>query len=73
MNTLFDFTTHIKGVEYILAVLFIAGYILYWEVLKPKPFSSLKKAAQEDLEFRERGRGGWKRGIHASEPCHASA
>jgi hypothetical protein len=51
MNTLFDFTTHIKGVEYILAVLFIAGYLLYWEVLKPKPFSSLKKAAQEDLEY----------------------
>ncbi len=51
MNTLFDFTTQIKGVEYILAVLFIAGYIVYWEVLKPKPFSALKKAGKEDIEY----------------------
>ena len=51
MNTLFDFTTHIKGIEYILAVLFIGGYILYWEVLKPRPFSALKESGKEDLEY----------------------
>jgi len=39
MHTLIDFTTHVKGVEYIISVLAITGYILYAEILKPKPFS----------------------------------
>lgn len=49
MHTLFDFITHVKGVEYIVAVLFIAGYILYWEILKPRPFKSLIHTAKDDL------------------------
>ena len=51
MHTMFDYITQIKGVEYILSLLFIAGYILYAEVLKPKPFRTLKEAGKEDLEF----------------------
>ena len=51
MHTLFDFMTHIKGVEYILALLFIAGYILFSEVLKPKPFATLKSTGKDDLEY----------------------
>jgi len=51
MHTLFDFMTHIKGVEYILALMFIAGYILFSEVLKPKPFATLKSTGKEDLEY----------------------
>ena len=51
MHTLFDFITHIKGVEYILAILFIGGYILYWEFLKPKPFHSLAESGRKDLEY----------------------
>jgi cytochrome c oxidase assembly factor CtaG len=50
MNSLFDFMTHVKGIEYILAILLIAGYILYWEVLKPKPFRALVETGKEDLD-----------------------
>ena len=50
MHTLYDFMTHIKGVEYILALLFIAGYILYSEVLKPKPFKTMIDTGKDDLE-----------------------
>ncbi len=51
MHTLFDYITHVKGVEYIISILFIAGYILYAEVLKPKPFKTLKESGKEDLDF----------------------
>ncbi len=51
MYTLYDFVTHIKGVEYILSIMFIAGYILFAEVLKPKPFAALANAAREDKEY----------------------
>ena len=51
MHTLFDFMTHIKGIEYILALMFIAGYILFSEVLKPKPFATLKSTGRDDLEY----------------------
>jgi hypothetical protein len=49
MNSMFDFITHVKGIEYILSLTFIAGFILYWEVLKPKPFQKVKETGQEDL------------------------
>ena len=51
MNSMFDFITHVKGIEYILSLTFIAGYVLFWEVLKPKPFQKVKEAGQEDLEY----------------------
>jgi hypothetical protein len=51
MHTLFDFITHIKGVEYILALLSIAGFIVYLEILKPEPLGSLLKHGGEDLNF----------------------
>jgi hypothetical protein len=41
MNTLYDFTTHIKGVEYLMALGFIAMFLILNEVLKPKPFGGL--------------------------------
>jgi len=50
MNSMFDFITHVKGVEYILSLTFIAGFILCWEMLKPKPFKRVKETGQEDLE-----------------------
>jgi hypothetical protein len=56
MNTLYDFITHVKGIEYLLAILFITGYLLYAEALKPKPFKTLIESGKEDLEFiKERG------------------
>lgn len=51
MYTLYDFMTHIKGVEYLLAVTFIAGYILFSEVLKARPFATLKESGKEDMEY----------------------
>jgi hypothetical protein len=62
MHTLIDFTTHVKGVEYIISVLAITGYILYAEILKPKPFKTLKQSAGEELaHLRNSGRGtAWK-------------
>lgn len=51
MHTLIDFMTHVKGVEYVISVLAITGYILYAEILKPKPFKTLAKSAGEDLEY----------------------
>ncbi len=50
MNTMFDFVTHVKGIEYILSLALIAGYLLFWEALKPKPFQKVKETGQEDLE-----------------------
>jgi hypothetical protein len=51
MNSMFDFITHVKGIEYILSLTFIAGYVLYSEVLKPKPFKKVKETGQEDLAY----------------------
>ena len=51
MHTLVDFLTRVKGVEYILSVLTIAGFILFIEVLKPAPFKSLRKLIGEDVAF----------------------
>jgi Na+/H+ antiporter NhaC len=51
MKTLFDFITHVKGVEYLIAISFIALYIIYAEILKPKPFRRLVETAKEDLEY----------------------
>ncbi len=51
MNSMFDFITHVKGIEYILSLTFIAGYVLFSEVLKPKPFKKVKETGQEDLAY----------------------
>lgn len=53
MNTLFDFITHVKGIEYILAVMFITGYLIFWEILKPKPFGGLVKTVKDDAAYIE--------------------
>jgi hypothetical protein len=56
MHTLVDFLTHVKGVEYVISVLAIAGFILYLEVLKPKPFRTLAENIREDVAFlKEKG------------------
>jgi len=51
MNTLFDFTIRIKAVEYIIAITAIASFILFWEILKEKPFKSLMDASREDIKY----------------------
>jgi hypothetical protein len=57
MNTYVDFITHVKGIEYIISVLTIAGFILFLEILKPKPFQTLIQSTQDDLDhMRKTGR-----------------
>lgn len=51
MNTLYDYMTYVKGIEYVLAVSFIGGYLLLWEMLKPKPFKTLKARVREDRDY----------------------
>jgi hypothetical protein len=54
MHTLFDFTSYVKGIEYALALLSIAGYIVFWEILKPKPFKTLVETGRDDLDHIKR-------------------
>lgn len=65
MNTYFDFITHVKGVEYIIAILFIFLFILYWEFLKPKPFSSLAEHLRDDAEYIKRE--GWRGNLRSAK------
>jgi hypothetical protein len=51
MNTLFDFVTHIKGVEYVASLTFIALYLVFTEFLKEKPFRSLFQAGRDDVDY----------------------
>jgi len=51
MHTLFDFITHVKGIEYVLAISFILGFILLWEFLKARPFSTLAASTRDDLAY----------------------
>jgi hypothetical protein len=51
MNTLFDFMTHIKGVEYLMAIAAIILYMVYWEVLKPRPFKAMMEQGKEDIKY----------------------
>lgn len=51
MYTLVDFITHIKGVEYILSIIAIGGFLLFWEVLKPAPFRTVVNTGKQDLEY----------------------
>ena len=50
MNSLFDFITHIKTVEYLMAIGAIVLYLIYWEALKPKPFKTLVEAGRDDVD-----------------------
>jgi hypothetical protein len=57
MHTLFDFISNVYAVQYGLALLSIVGFIIFCEILKPRPFEGLVKAAAEDFRFmRTQGR-----------------
>ena len=51
MNTLVDFTTRVKGIEYLIAIAAIATFILFSEILKAKPFKNLMDAYREDVKY----------------------
>ncbi len=54
MYTLVDFITHIKGIEYIVSILAIGGFLLFWELLKPAPFRTVVNAGKQDMEYLQR-------------------
>jgi hypothetical protein len=51
MHTLFDFVSNVNAVQYGLALLFVLGFIVFTEILKPKPFKELVQSAAEDVNF----------------------
>jgi hypothetical protein len=51
MYTLVDFITHVKGVEYILSLLAIGAFLVFWEVLKPRPFRTVVNTGRDDLTY----------------------
>jgi hypothetical protein len=58
MHTLFDFISSVNGIQYGLALIFMFGFIIFTEILKPKPFQGLVKAAAEDIGFiKAQGKG----------------
>ena len=57
MFTLVDFITHVKGVEYLLSLAAIAGFLIFWEVLKPKPFKTVVDTGKDDLGYIEQTGG----------------
>lgn len=57
MYTLVDFITHVKGIEYILSITAIGGFLLFWEILKPRPFKTVVSTGKDDLGFIEQNGG----------------
>jgi len=57
MYTLVDFITHVKGIEYIMSLLAIAGFLLFWEALKPTPFRTVVETGKDDLGYIEQAGG----------------
>ena len=55
MHTLFDFISSVNAVQYGLSLLFIAGFIIFNEILKPRPFEGLVEAIVEDVRFIRHG------------------
>jgi hypothetical protein len=51
MHTLFDFISDVSAMQYALALLFVLGFIIFYEILKPRPFEGLLKSAAEDIRF----------------------
>ena len=57
MYTLVDFITHVKGIEYIMSILAIGGFLLLWEALKPTPFRTVVETGKDDLNYIEQAGG----------------
>ena len=57
MYTLVDFITHVKGIEYIMSLLAIGGFLLFWEALKPAPFKTVVATGKDDLNYIEQAGG----------------
>ena len=57
MFTLVDFITHVKGIEYLMSIAAIAGFLVFWEVLKPRPFKTVVETGKDDLAHIEQTGG----------------
>ena len=57
MFTLVDFITHVKGIEYLMSIAAIAGFLVFWEVLKPRPFKTVVETGKDDLAYIEQTGG----------------
>ncbi len=57
MHTLYDFVSETNGIQYLLAVLSIVGFIIFIEIFKPKPFKGLSRMIDDDVVFvKEQGK-----------------
>jgi hypothetical protein len=48
MHTLFDYVSSVNKVQYGLALLFVFGFIIVTEILRPRPFKGLLKSVADD-------------------------
>jgi len=51
MHTLFDFISNVNATQYALALLSVLGFIIFFEILKPRPFEGLLESAADDARF----------------------
>lgn len=51
MHTLFDFIGSVSAVQYVLSLLFMFGFLIFNQALKPKPFEGLVRSVTEDIRF----------------------
>ncbi|NLI29051.1 MAG: hypothetical protein GX423_03125 [Nitrospiraceae bacterium] len=51
MYTLFDYISTVNGIQYVLMIAFIGGFIIFLELLKPRPFAGLMRIAADDIGF----------------------
>lgn len=55
MHTLFDFITNVNAAQYAIALLFMFGFVIFSEILKPRPFEGFARAVSEDIGFIKEG------------------
>ena len=60
-NTMFDYLSATNGLQFLMAIAFVAGFLVLWEVLMSKrPFKAIFSVLSEDMKFaREMGAGGF--------------
>ena len=51
MHTLFDFVTSTNAAEYGLMLLFILGFIIFLQIMSPRPFKGALEMAADDVKF----------------------
>ncbi|MBF0505952.1 MAG: hypothetical protein HQL09_03860 [Nitrospirae bacterium] len=51
MHTLFDFITNVNAAQYGFSLFSILGFIVFYHILKPKPFKGLLESAADEARF----------------------